>query len=445
MAHGWENKAEATTLPVPGRFYIVGGIKAGEGLSHMAAAAYGNGKRWREIWKPNKKIARSSDPNRSFWPGDVVWIPGDYIEKKETEELREEVAEELPDADANGIQLIIDGVLVPVVSGQVLVTFDTAADGWVATVPWNPELEAQRRLFNPYGYQSAECYVGGKLLCRGWLYRISPSFGPDGRTLRLEGWSLTADLVDSTIRPPYERNKVTLQKRAEELCTGIGIGVVWEAGDDPPFDRVTATEGQPILDHLGDLANQRGVQLSCTSQGDLLFHKAAAAAPVDAFIEGSPPLMEGKCTFDGRTRFASYTARGQSPGKTTAQATANDSAVPAHRILSFTADESAGSDMQKAADWRRAKAFGESMILEVPVNSWYDRDGNLWKPGTTIAVMAPSLFLEKGFDFLVTKVEFNLSEEGADSVVTLTPPQVYTGEELPDPWYEAADGEEVAT
>jgi hypothetical protein len=133
-ARGEEHRHEATETPVPGRYYIVGGIKQGEGLSHMAAAAYGDGKRWREIWRPNKKIARSSDPNRSFIPGDVIWIPGDYIEEEKVEDLRDPVAETLTDADTTGIQLIIDGTVVPVLSGQVLVTFDTAADGWVATV-----------------------------------------------------------------------------------------------------------------------------------------------------------------------------------------------------------------------------------------------------------------------------------------------------------------------
>jgi prophage tail gpP-like protein len=274
------------------------------------------------------------------------------------------------------------------------------------------------------------------LQCRGWLYKVSPQFAADGRSIRLEGWSLTADLIDSTIRPPYERNKVSLKARAEEACSGIGVAVDWQAGDDPPFDRVTAQEGQSILEHLGSLAVQRGVQISCTAQGKLLFHRAESSEPVDCFVEGYPPLTEGKATFDGRARFASYTARGQSPGKHAATATANDPAVPSHRMLSFSADESAGSDMQKAANWQRSKALGESMTLEIPVSSWYDRNGNLWESGTMISVISESLFLPSGFDFLVTKVEFDLAEEGANGILTLTPPQVYTGEELPDPWYE---------
>lgn len=433
---GEKHRDEATEYPVPGRYYIVGGIKTGEGLSHMAAAAYGDGKRWREIWRPNKQIARSDDPNRSFWPGDVIWIPGDYVEEEKTEDLREDVVEQIFGVDENGIQLVIDGVEVPISSGQVVITFDTAADGYAVTIPWFPELAEQRRLFAPYAYQSTECYVGGQLKIRGYLYNVAPSFGPDGRTVRLEGWSLPADLIDSTIRPPFEKNKIGLEARAKELCAGIGVSVVWEGGDDPPFDRVTATEGQTILDHLADLAKQRGVQISCTPQGKLLFHKASTSEPVAVFEEGSPPFTSGKAGFDGRSRFASYTARGQSPGKNAAQAIALDPAVPAHRIISFTADESAGTDMQKAADWRRNKALGDSMTLEIPANSWYDRNRELWAPGTLVTVISKSLFLPGGFDFLVVKVAFDLAENGATAALTVVPPQVFTGEPLPDVWYE---------
>lgn len=435
---GEEHRGEATATPVPGRYYIVGGIKKGEGLSHMAAAAYGNGRRWREIWKPNKQIARSSDPNRSFWPGDVIWIPGDAIEEEKREELRD-AEEELPGAERLGMQLVIDGTEVAVSSGQVVVAFDTISDGWAVTVPWNPENESQRKLFAPYGYQSAEMYVGGKLQCRGLLYKVSPTFSEDGRSLRLEGWSLTADLIDTTIRPPYERNKVTLQARAAELVAGCGIEIDWRAGDDAVFDRVTANEGQAIFDHLAELAAQRGVQISSSAQGRLLFHKAEASAPVCSFVEASPPFTRGTASYDGRARFASYTARGQSPGKNKATATANDPAVPAHRILSFTADEQSGTDLQKAANWKRNKALGDSMTLEIPANSWYAPGGSLWEVGAMVTVVSPSLFLYEGFDFLIKQVTFDLEDAGATSKLTLVPPQVFNGEELPDPWYDSGE------
>ena len=101
----------------------------------------------------------------------------------------------------------------------------------------------------------------------------------------------------------------------------------------------------------------------------------------------------------------------------------------------FKADEKAGSDMQKDADWKRNKALGDSMGLTIPAHSWYDRAGDLWKPGKMVTVVSPSLFLDDGFDFMIRQIEFNLSDTGADATLSLVPPQVFNGEALPDPWY----------
>jgi prophage tail gpP-like protein len=433
---GEEHRPEATEFPVPGRYYIIQKSDSAKGLSGISAKAYGDGKRWREIWKPNKKIARSSDPNKSFWPLDVIWIPGDPPAEEPIEEAHEDIAADLVDTDPNGIVIIIDGVEIAVVSATVLITFDTAADGWAATVEWNPEDVEQSTLLKPFGYQEAACYVGGKLMVRGYLYNIAPSFGPGGREKRLEGWSFTADVIDSTLRPPYERSKVTLEQRAIEIVNPLGVGVEWKAGDDKQFDRVTAQQDGTILDHLSKLAKQRGVQISSTPQGRLLFHKAEPSLPVASFVEGDPPFTEGAASYSGRDRFATYIARAQSPGKNNANATALDGAVPAQRMLSFTAEESDAEDLQKAADWRRSKQLGDSMTLDLPVNSWYDPFGDLWTPGSLVTVISPSLDLPNGFDFLIQKVEFILADNGSTAIHTLVPPQIYTGEPLPDPWAE---------
>jgi prophage tail gpP-like protein len=442
--YGWkEHESEAVAWPSPGRYYVVGGIKKGEGLSHMAAAAYGDGKRWREIWKANKQVARKTkdddgnwvyDPNQSFRPGDIVWIPGDAEVEKEIEDLREDLPGMLLDAERNGITLIIEGTEVPVVAGTVLSTFDTAADGWAVTVAWNPDLESQRKLLRPYGYQLAECYVGGELLIRGRLYNVAPTVKADGRSLRLEGWSFTADAIDSVVRPPYERNKVTLRARADELVSPLGIVIEFLIDDDKPFDRATATEGTAILDHLADLAKQRGVQISSTPQGRLMFHRATVSAPVATIEEGFPPFMEGEASYNGRERFGVYTARAQSPGKTSASASATDPAVPACRQASFVADEADGNDLQKAADWRRSKQFGESLSLSVPVHSWYDPNGERWKVGTMVTLISRSLFLPDGFDFFIRQIEFELKDAGATATLSLVPIQTYTGEPIPDPF-----------
>lgn len=433
---GEENRDKATTYPAPGRYYIVGGIKKGEGLSHMAAAAYGNGRRWREIWKPNKKIARSSDPNRSFWPGDVIWIPGDAIEEGKKEELRKPAAEQLTDVGPNDMTIIIEGERIPITEGQVVVAMDTVADGYNVKTAWNPDNEKHYRLFKPYGYQETAVYIGGRLRMRGRLYKPSPSFSSTSRDITLEGWSFSADLIDTQIKPPFERNKVKLFDRISELAEGFGIMVEWDesAGDDKPFDRVTAEDGMAIFDHISELTKQRAVQIASTPQGNLKIYKFKAGKSVCSFVENETTFQGASASYDGRVRFSAYTAKGQSPGKHKASATSNDPAVPSYRITSFNADEQASGDLQKAADWQRNKALGESMSLPIKYHSWYRPDGQQWELGDIVTVVSKSLFLKDGFDFAVKQIAFDLTLEGATCALTLVPPQVYNGEEIPNPF-----------
>jgi prophage tail gpP-like protein len=433
---GEENAAEATAFPVPGKYYTIQKSDSAKGLSGISAKAYGDGKQWRKIWKANKHIARSDDPNNSFWPGDTIWIPG---EAPVEEEIIEDIVEELPGADPDQITIIVDGQEIVPSSASITLWFNSAADGWAATVPWDPEDETQRRIYRPYGYQPAECYLGGKLKVRGVLYIVEPSFSPSGRQKRLEGWAFTADVIDSSMRPPYEKNKINLENRAKELCEPLGVSVVWRAGEDKPFDRVSATKDSTILAHLADLAKQRGVQISSTPQGKLLFHKAEDSLPVSSFIEGEPPLTEGTVSYNGRERFGSYTARTQSPKKNAQTATSEDKLIPAQRQTSFTVEDSDKDDLQKAADWRRSKQLAESMRMEVPVNSWYDSFGDLWEVGALVTLISPSLDLRNGFDFLIEKVEFVMEENGNTATLTLVPPQIYTGDPLPEPWGEEPD------
>lgn len=194
---------EPTDWPIPGYTYSLQPRDPETGrydsMSHIASKAYGSGTRkyWRPIWKANKHKAKKRrvvdevtgdvsyvlDPNYGFDPGDVITIPGDRVAEEVKEDLREEAEEFLGDVGPNDITIIVKGERVPVESARVLTTFDTAAEGWAATLPLNPENEKQRELLRPYAYHPAEAYVGGELMVRGTLYTVSPRVRPTESTI----------------------------------------------------------------------------------------------------------------------------------------------------------------------------------------------------------------------------------------------------------------------
>jgi len=363
------------------------------------------------------------------------------------------VADFLGGKDKNEITVIIDREEVRTESTRILITIDTAADGWTAVTRFDPFDEAKAKKFIPYTLPPAQVYLGGKLVNSGILYLVGPRSSTDGRRISLGGWSPTADIIDSTINmevwnrfpnAKFERNNVTLADRAKELLEPFEIQVIDEANDLEPFDRVAATPDEKIFDHLAKLATQRGILISCTAQGELRLTRAnTTGKPIGTIEETDPPQTEMEATFDGRKRFSTYRAIGQSPAVSPAgdnyqvykTATAQDPGVSRTRFLAFTADNAAVGNIQKAADWKRNRVLADAYTIPFPVSSWYAPNDELWTPNTLITVKSPTLFLPNGFDFLIRAVVF---DEKPSAILYLIPPQVYSQDQIVDPWAAAS-------
>jgi prophage tail gpP-like protein len=415
-------------------------VVSGDTLTSIAKQAYGDGRRWREIWKANESVLRSGDPNLIF-PGEVITIPPDSIIESALNLLGGDALPTLPNKDKDDFTVIVDGEEIPVQGGRVIRTMDTASDGWSASISWNPDNEDLNELLVPFGYKQASCYLGGTLLIDGFLYTVEPSLKGKERRNNLEGWSFTAEIVDSTVKPPYEQNKINLEDRAKEMVTAFGIKVVYDADDTEVFDRVTAQPTETIFSHLSKLASQRGILISSTPLGELLFEKVTTDKPVGTLEEGKPPCLDFSARFDGRKRFNTYKALGQSPGRKNKKkkefkyAIAKDDVVPKSRFLAFRSNETTAGNIQAAADWRRSKQLADVLTISFPVSSWYDPGGlDLWRENTLVTVVSPAIYVPDGFDFLIRSVEYIFEERGTTAILNLIPPEVYTGKLLVEPW-----------
>jgi len=413
--------------PIPGKTYIV---QDENSLSQVAQRAYGDATLWPKIFKANQSQLRSGDPDVIF-PGEQIFIPLDSgLEQLKTQVSETTLSNKAPDE----LTLILDGLEVPVDSCRILRTMDTVADGWTASLAWAPglNLELDKRLL-PYSYLPASVYIGGELLVNGLLYNIESEISGSGRRKNLEGFSFTADLMDSTLKPPYEKNNFTLKQRAEELVAQIGIAVIFDIDPGDPFDRITANEGDTIFNHLNKLSRQRSGLLSSTPQGDLLVHQSASGAPVATLEEGRQLVRNFKAGFNGRARFNAYRALGKSPAGNKV-GIANDDNVPRSRFLTFTVNETTKGDIQKAADWRRSKQLADALTIPLPVSDWFDPAGNLWRENTLVTVISEAIHVPDGFDFLIRSVEYVLDGTARTATLNIVPPQVYTGEPLEEPW-----------
>lgn len=400
---------------------------AGDTWESLAAQAYGDSKKWTLIIKANQSSVKSTEPV----VGQVINIP--II--AENELLKTETATiQLGNKKPDELTILIGGLQLLVEKARIFTQLDAGVDGFNCDIQWepdkNPELDA---ITLPYSYTPASCYIGNQLIVKGFLYTTIPALGKRS-TKTLECWGATADIVDSNLKPPYEQSNKTLGQLAEEAIKSFGLNVIFDVGEDEFFDRVKIGSTETVFGYLARLASQRGVLITSTPGGDVLFTKAGTGANVGSLEEGAPPVLNWEARFDGRKRFNVYKGNSQSPGDNARTAKAIDDNIPKSRFRTFAVNETTDGNVQQAADWKRSKAVADALSFQLPVSGWLAPNGLPWIKNSLVTVISPTLHIPNGFTMLIRKIDFTFGGSGQTAILHLTPPQAYTGEAIEEPW-----------
>lgn len=410
-------------MPVEGEQYT---IQPGDSLSSIAARAYGDAVLWPRIWKANQTRLRSGDPDLVL-PGEVIQIP------VLAERLPPDIASANRDPDA--MTIILDGLEIRPTSGSIIRTIDTVANAYQAVFPWQlgvePELDKR---IAPYAYTAVKALIGNDVIVTGLNYATEIEIS-EGVTAKIIGYTATADLVDSALKPPFEFNNITLEDVIKGIIDPLGFGAVFEVETGGKFDRVTARQGDTIFQFLSKLAKQREALLSCDTRGNIVVTRAdTVSAPVATFEENVTPGISGwGSKYDGRKRFNVYRAVGRSPlGEK--EATVTDAIVPRARFTTIQADDETEGEIESAARWARNKILADTLAFVLTVADFRNVDGELWRENTKVTVISPSMFLPDGFDFLINRVKYIQGERGRRTELSLVPPSVYSQGEIEEPW-----------
>jgi prophage tail gpP-like protein len=409
-------------------------VVSGDTLSSIAQKAYGDATKWTIIWKANQDSKKNTDPDTVF-PGQIFFIPFDPDTERSS---IESIKTAMTGKSADDLTVVVGMTELKPLSARIVKNMDNGVFGWSVNVGWTPgqDLDLDNNLL-PFKYPKASIFIGKTLLVNGFLYGSDPSLINRGRIVQISGYSLMADVHDSTLRPPYEENNVTLVNRIKTVLSAFGMSLEVQNGLDTggPFRRVTASATEKAFQHLSSLCAQRGVLLTSTPEGAALLTQAdTKTKSVGTISEGEHGAQEFAGIFDGRKVFSTYKAIGQSPGFFSKSGISKDKNIVRSRFMTFVADETIGGEMQKLADWRRSKQFAEAMKNRLPVEGWYAPNGELWRENTKVTLVSKTLHIPNGFDFLIKQVEFVLDGSGRRTELTLVPPQVYTGEEIGYPW-----------
>jgi prophage tail gpP-like protein len=353
----------------------------------------------------------------------------------------------------NELTFKVNGEEIQVISAKVLRTFDNPSDSVSAVVYWEPTDQKKSELLRLFGYQDIEVFLGGNLVLTGYLSDISNIVTSEGSRKELVGYSYSIDIVDSNMLPPWEIKKVSLRQRAEAIISElfddkVNVDARAYLDADKPFKKVKIGKTQTVYSHLSDLANQRSIVISNYPDGTVLLTKVNDTdLPISTLSDNKYPGFEYAIKTSARKRHGTYYVFGKTPGRKVPKkkkfkyAWAQDESIPRKRntIKMINANNTDLTDLQSVADWHRSKQFASAFSITYPVTSWYADNDKLWEPNTLVTVESNYLELANGFDFLIRQVEFNYDENGAHAVLSLVPPQVFTGKVIKDPWKTESD------
>jgi|Deesub1362A_J573_1020465.scaffolds.fasta_scaffold00715_18 prophage tail gpP-like protein len=320
---------------------------------------------------------------------------------------------------------------------QVAGSFDLVlSERW----PGQPQRHAIKR--------GAPCVVevGGQPMITGHLDELSISYDAQSHTITARGRDKTADLVDCChLGEECQWQDLNLREIAQRLCKPFGIEVLAEDEVGDPFPQVSYGQGDTVFSLLGRLARLRGLVATSDEYGRLVF-AAAGRKRLPGVLRLGENIKAAQMRLSERERFSRYIVKGQgqtSGGVTDSlfgddpqeavspQGEASDPGVARHRPLIILA-EAAGdrASFERRARWEAITRAGRSQSVSYTVAGWGPGPGELWKPNRLVRVEDSYLGLDR--DLLIERVEFSLDEEGAQSRLTLVPPEAYAPKPAPD-------------
>jgi len=244
----------------------------------------------------------------------------------------------------------------------------------------------------------------------------------------IKGRSHLRDLLDcSGIHAPWmEQSFVQL---ATVVCGLFGLKVVVAPGltdIDAKFPKAKVDPGETYMEFLKRLADERGVILTDTPEGNLLITRAGSETAPTALVLGKN-ILSANATNNVRDRFYKYIVIGQSdqPWKSDDPENAiqvNAEVIDAGMVRQARTkvldpdDAVALEDVTRYGERERNARYGESQSVTYMVSGFRHKEG-LWQPNTLVYVDDPRSRI-KG-ERLIVDVEFSHSKKSTTAITVM--------------------------
>lgn len=403
-------------------------VKAGDTFETIARIQYGTEAEAGRIARANPGVSEPLAPGTQLTLPTAPGAPQD-------------AQSQIPASGDNEVAVLINGQRFRFWSNIRITRSLDAMDIADFGAPFEHDAPGFRDFFRPFAYAPMAITVGGAPLFTGIMVDVTPAVDNNRRTVAVGGYSLPGVLNDCTPPAsafPLEFNDQTLPDIASAIAAPFGVSAEFRGAAGAAFERVACEPGRRALEFLVDLAQQRGLIVSSTERGALLFWRSAdTGAPVARLQQGEAPVLSVTPFFTPQQYYSHVT--GLEPvivGLEGAQYTAQNPRLRGvTRPMTYTASDTEGGDIKPAVEAKIGRMFGNAIAYSITLATWRDPSGALWAPNTTVRVTAPDAMIYEEYEFVIRSVEFVRHAAEETATLSLMLPGSFNGE-IPEvlPW-----------
>lgn len=354
----------------------------------------------------------------------------------------QDMPHEMPATSPDEVALLIDGVRYRYWSEMAINRAIDSIDTVDIKAPFTVDVPEFRAAFRPFTYQPMSVTVGGEALFSGTMVSVDPAITDTEKTVTVSAYAkcgVLGDVNPSASALPTEYNNLTIKEIATRLCEPFGVAVEFTADVGKAFERVACDPSRRILEFLTELAQQRGLIMSSSPTGNLVFGKPQDKPPVARLRQGESPVTGITPKFSPQNYFSHITGlESAEAGKKGGQHTVRNPHVKAGvRPYNFSVTDADGSDVKTATEAKAGRMIGNMASYTVELCTWRDASGKLWTPGDSVTLTAPDALIYNEYTFIIRAVTLNRDSDSMTATLELAMFGAFSGE-IPEalPWDE---------
>ena len=357
-------------------------VKLGDTLGRLSIKYYGTFPKWVKIKDANPQILGRGfavDGSPLIFPGDILIIPDD-IAKPKTPPLKIE-----PNSE-DEVTVVINGNRFSFFQDFALTQNIDTFDGFTFSAPFDPTNVIYRESFRPFSYKDIQVFYGSEIWFSGILLAPQSQSSPQSKAVSLTGYpkcGVINDVMLPISKYPIEFNNQTLQQIATRLISDFSVSATFQGSPGNPFKKTALEPDKNILAFLIELADQRGLLISNTPEGNLLFWQANTGAVSATFKEGETPLISCTPTFNQQDFYSHVT--GIMPAKSgvaSQKYTVINTYLVQKRVIrpyNYIVSDAEAQDLQNSVKHKASRMFASACSYQITVQGHRNRLRQLYK------------------------------------------------------------------